>query len=30
MKDGHNSDGREEWAARVRQVLKDRPFDELK
>jgi methylmalonyl-CoA mutase len=30
MKDGHNSDGRERWAARVRQVLKDRPFDELK
>ena len=30
MKDGHNSDGRERWAARVRQVLKDRPFAELK
>jgi methylmalonyl-CoA mutase len=30
MKDDRNSNGRERWEARVRQVLKGRPFDELK
>src|SRR5215208_605316 len=30
MKDDRNGNGRERWEARVRKVLKDRPFDELK
>jgi methylmalonyl-CoA mutase len=30
MKDERNSNGRERWEARVRQVLNGRPFDELK
>src|SRR5215211_3326507 len=30
MKDDRNSNGRERWEARVRKVLKGRPFDELK
>ncbi|MGH6874779.1 MAG: methylmalonyl-CoA mutase family protein, partial [Aestuariivirgaceae bacterium] len=30
MKDEHQGDGRELWEARVRQVLKGRPFEELR